>query len=182
MIEAGEFRKQLGSPVLLKLFDYWQGVRGDRLMPKWSDIKPEEIAIVLPHIWAWRITGDDDIRLRLMGETVYQALSRDVRGKTPEDLYPMPASAEIRTRLLQVGRLPTCSFTSGDLLHGSEKIGTGRRLALPYSDGERGIGIIGASTIVPQEDPKTGLPRPINPKAFFVLVGEESFMRLGPGA
>ena len=181
MIEAGEFREKLGTPVLLRLFDYWQSVRGERPMPNWSDIKPEEIAIVLPHIWAWRVTGPEEVRLRLVGESIYQAMSRDLRGKTPEDLYPLPAGAEIRERLLKVAYLPAGNFTSGDVFHGPEKIGVGARLALPYADGRGGLGIIGASTLAPLEDPETKQPRLINPKAFFVLVGAESFLRLAPG-
>ena len=178
MIDAVAFREKLGSPVLLKLLDYWQTVRGGRLMPTWSDIKPEEIAIVLPHIWAWRITDQDVAQLRLVGESIYQAMSRDLRGKTPEDLYPAEAGAEIRARLLKVARLPTCSHTVGDVFHGPTRIATGERLALPYSDGRGGLGVIGVSKLEPIQDPETGRPMQINPKAFFTLVGEEAFLRL----
>lgn len=181
MIEAGEFRDQLQAPALLKLLDYWQSVRGQRPMPNWSDIKPEEMAIVLPHVWAWRVTEAAEVQLRLVGESIYQALSRNLRGKTPEDLYPAPAGSEIRARLLKVARTPAGNATVGDVFHDSEKIGTGERLSLPYADGRGGLGVIGASILKPMLDPATGLPRLINPKAFFVLLGEETWLRLVPG-
>ncbi|MDB5358962.1 MAG: hypothetical protein JWO51_259 [Rhodospirillales bacterium] len=181
MIEAGEFRDRLQAPALLKLFDYWQSVRGARPMPTWSDIKPENMAIVLPHIWVWRVSDADEVQLRLVGESIYQALSRDLRGKTPEDLYPASISAEIRTRLLKVARLPAGNLTVGDVFHDREKIGTGERLALPYAD-SRGRGVIGASVLAPLRDPATGQPRLINPKAFFTLVGAEAWLPLVPDA
>lgn len=180
MIEAGEFRDRFQAPALLKLFDYWQSVRGARPMPNWSDIKPEEMAVVLPHIWVWRVTGADEVRLRLVGESIYQAMSRDLRGKTPEDLYPAAVGGEIRARLLKVARLPAGNATVGDVFHDTEKIGTGARLALPYADGRGGLGVIGASILVPLSDPATGQPRLVNPKAFFTLVGTESWLRLAP--
>lgn len=178
MIDAVAFRGKVGSPVLLKLLDYWQSVREGRLMPNWSDIKPEEIAPVLPHIWAWRITDQDEPQLRLVGEAIYQAMSRDLRGKVPEDLYPAPAATEIRTRLVKIARVPTGSHTSGDVFHGPVHIATGERLALPYADGRGGLGVIGVSKMAPIQDPETGRPVQINPRAFFTLVGEETFLRL----
>jgi len=180
MIEAGEFRDQLQAPALLKLFDYWQSVRGPRPMPNWSDIRPEEMAIVLPHVWVWRVTEAGDVQLRLVGESIYQALSRDLRGKTPEDLYPAPAGGEIRARVLKVARMPAGNATVGDVFHDCEKIGTGERLSLPYADGRGGLGVIGASTLKPVPDPTTGQARLINPKAFFTLIGPDTWLRLVP--
>jgi hypothetical protein len=178
MIGPGEFRETLQAPVLLTFYDYWQRLRGERAMPTWSDLKPEEMPSVLPYIWAWRVIEAENIRLRLMGETIYQAMTRTVRDKTPEDLYPAATAAEIRGRLLRVVRTPAGSGTIGRVLYDGEEIGTGERLALPYSDGRGGIGVIGVSILHPATDPVTGEPRPINPKAFFVLVGTETWLRL----
>ena len=164
--------------MLLKLLDYWQSLREGRLMPNWSDIKPEEIAPVLPHIWAWRINSQDEPKLRLVGEAIYQAMSRDLRGKAPEDLYPPPAAAEIRARLMKIARLPTGSYTAGDVFHGPTHIATGERLALPYADAQGGLGVIGVSKFVPIQDPETGRPMQVPSQAFFTLVGEETFLRL----
>jgi hypothetical protein len=181
MIEAGEFRDQFQAPALLKLFDYWQSVRGRRPMPNWSDIKPEDMAIVLPHVWVWRISATGEVRLRLVGESIYQAMSRDLRGKTPEDLHPSPTGGDIRARLLRVARTPAGNATVGDVFDDDEKIGTAERLSLPYCDGGGGLGVIGASILRPVTDPATGWPRMINPKGFFNLLGEETWLRLAPG-
>jgi len=42
--------------------------------------------------------------------------------------------------------------------------------------------VIGASVLVPLVDPATGQPRLVNPKAFFVLRGEETWLPLSPDA
>jgi len=182
MTDADDFRAKLQAPPLLKLFDYWQSLRVGRTMPLWSDIKPENMAIALPHVWAWRVSEADGVRLRLVGESIYQAMSRDLRGKTPEELHPYPTGAQIRDRLLKVARLPAANATVGDIFHDAEQIGTGARVSLPYADGNGGLGVIGASVLVPLPDPATGQPRLVNPKAFFVLRGEETWLPLGPGA
>ena len=182
MTDADEFRATLQLPPLLKLYDYWQSLRLGRTMPLWSDIKPENMAIVLPHVWAWRVGAGDVVRLRLVGESIYQAMSRDLRGKTPEELHPNPTGVQIRDRLLKVARLPAANSTVGDIFHDTEQIGTGARVSLPYADRDGGLGVIGASVLVPLMDPATGQPRLVNPKAFFVLRGEETWLPLSPDA
>ncbi|HEV2678626.1 MAG TPA: PAS domain-containing protein [Aliidongia sp.] len=178
MIEAGEFRATLRTPELIQLFDYWQTIRGGRLMPRWSDIRPEEIAPVLPRVWAWRVTVDGDLQLRLVGEKILEVLRRNVRGQAPEDLYPADEAADIRHRLLKVAQLPTCSVTSGDIFDAGEKVGTGERLALPYADVHGGLGIIGASKAKLNPDPATGIEMPFKPKALYTLVGTEYYMKI----
>lgn len=179
MIDAGAFRAVLCTPELIQLFDYWQTLRGDRPMPNWSDIRPEQIAPVLPRIWAWRLGDGDALRLRLVGEKILEVMKRNVKGKTPEDLYPAAEAASIRARLLKVARLPTCSCTIGDIFDGAEKVGTGERLALPYAEPGGGRGIIGASKATLFVDPATGIEAPFNPKALYTLVGTEYYMTIG---
>jgi hypothetical protein len=179
-IDPGEFRAALNAPELLTLFDYWQDIRGPRPMPLWSDIRAEEIAPALPRVWAWRLTADGDLRLRLIGEKVLEVMRRNVRGKTPEDLYPPAEAAEIRARLLMVAQRPTCSYTAGDIFdEAGERAGTGERLALPYADGTGGLGIIGASKAKPAPDPLTGIEAAFNPKGLYTLAGPEYLMKIG---
>jgi hypothetical protein len=180
MIDPGEFRARLQAPEAVRLFDYWQALRGERPMPLWSDIRPEEIAPVLPRVWAWRLSGDGDLRLRLIGEKVLEVMQRNVRGKTPEDLYPSDEAASIRARLLMVAQRPTCSYTVGEIFDETgAHAGTGERLALPYADTNGGLGIIGASKARPAPDPVTGIEAPFNPKGLYSLVGPEYLMTIG---
>jgi len=177
MMAEGEFRAKLRSAVLIQLFDYWQTIRGSRQMPKWSDIKPEEIGPVLPQIWAWRLDEYGEPRIRLVGEKILEVISRNIRGSTPNDLYPPPEAMNIRKRIEKVTSVPTCSFTEGEVFHLAAMIGTGERLALPYSDGNGRMGVIGASHVTLASD-AVGKPFRFNPKALYRLVGNECFMRL----
>lgn len=178
MMDIDAFRAALCAPELIQLFDYWQALRGDRPMPRWSDIRPEQIAPVLPRIWAWRLVEGDALHLRLVGEKILEVMQRNVRGKAPEDLYPAAEAATIRARLLKVARLPACSYTIGDIFDGAEKVGTGERLALPYSDAGDARGIIGASKAKLFPDSATGIEAPFNPKALYTLVGTEYYMTI----
>jgi hypothetical protein len=178
MLPADQFRNKLQAPALTALFDYWQRVRGDRPMPHWSDIKPEEIAKVLPHIWAWRIDEDGSPRLRLVGEQIVEILSRNIRGSMPEDLYPAEEAAAIRARILKVATAPVGNFTIGGLFDGTVNVGLGERLALPYADGQGGRGAIGASRATMGRDLRTGKQIPFKPKALYRLDGTEYLMRI----
>jgi hypothetical protein len=184
MLSADEFRSKFQSPVLTQLFDYWQGLRGSRPMPAWSEIRPEEIAPVLPHIWAWRIDAEGAPRVRLAGEQIVGILKRNVRGHTPEDLYPPDEAAAIRARIHMVTTEPVGSVSIGSLyridvdVDIDVDVGIGERLALPYADGHGGRGVIGASRATMGLDPETGKIIPFNPRALYRLEGTEYLMRI----
>lgn len=182
MIPADAFRAQLRAAPLIKLFDYWQLVRGCRLMPSWSDIRPEEMPSVLPQIWAWRLDDGGEPRIRLVGERILEVISRNVRQKTPEELYPAAQAAAIRARILKVAKTPTCSFTIGKVFDGKVEVGLGERLTLPYADADGRLGVIGASNLAAALDAGTGLPISFKPMALYYLEGDEYFMRLTKGS
>ncbi|HLZ67700.1 MAG TPA: PAS domain-containing protein [Aliidongia sp.] len=179
MIAVDEFRAKLRSAVLVQLFDYWQTIRGGRLMPPWSAIKPEEIAPVLPRIWVWRLDERGEPRIRLVGESILEVTSRNIRDSTPDDLYPPAEAADIRSRILKVTGMPTCSFTDGEVFDRATRVGSGERLALPYLDDRGALGVIGASHVRMATD-ADGKPIRFNPKALYRLEGAEYFMRLAP--
>jgi hypothetical protein len=181
MIPAASFRAQLRAAPLIQLFDYWQCIRGRRLMPSWSDIRPEEIASVLPQIWAWRLDDGDEPRIRLVGERILEVIRRNVRQKSAEDLYPAPQAAAIRARILKVAKTPTCSFTIGKVFDGKIEVGLGERLTLPYADTGGRLGVIGASNLAATLDAVTGLPISFRPTALYYLEGDEVFMELTKG-
>jgi hypothetical protein len=52
-VTLAEFRQRIVDQRLLRFFDYWLRIRGDRFMPAWGDIRPEEIAVSAP-LWRWR--------------------------------------------------------------------------------------------------------------------------------
>jgi hypothetical protein len=136
-----EFRNALSHEYLVQLFDRWLEWRGDRLMPAWPDIRPEEIAPMLPHVWAWRIDGEGQPRVRLAGENIASMVVVTTRGKSLQDLYPPAYAEEIRAEFAEVLNRPACCHAVGALDNAGTAIGQGQRLCLPYGtpDGERGI-------------------------------------------
>jgi hypothetical protein len=63
----------------LRLYNYWLGRRGSRLMPARGDIDPGEISVLLPYLIIIDRTGDQ-FRYRLMGTAVVRELGHDLTG------------------------------------------------------------------------------------------------------
>jgi hypothetical protein len=173
LVDVAEFRTLILDKRLQMLFDYWHRIRLDRVMPDWADIRPEEVAPVLPFTWAWRLDEGGDLRLRLAGESIVEVLEFNIRGKTPFDLYSPQAALQIDARFRKVITAPTCSFTIGPVQHDGKAIGLGQRLVLPYGDPKPGkSGVIGASTLEKHDRGADG------GSTLYELVGEEYFLSL----
>lgn len=88
----GEFDPNLAiqSERLLEVVDYWELVRGDRMMPKRDDIDPLRMSPhLLPHLELIDVDWQPNIRFRwrLIGTHVTTAVARDCTGKSFEELY-----------------------------------------------------------------------------------------------
>jgi len=141
-----EFRKSLNNPNLIQLFDHWIRWRGARLIPRWRDILPEEIPGLLPNVWAWRIDGNGDARLRLAGEQIARMVRVTTRGKTLDELYPKAYAQEIREEFATILGGPACCHAVGALDYAGVNAGPGQRLCLPYGDANgTNQGILGIS-------------------------------------
>ena len=172
-MEVAEFRALILDRRLQVMFDYWQAIRLDRVMPDWADIRAEEIAPALPFAWAWRVDENGDLRLRLAGESIVEVLEFNIRGKTPFDLYSPEAARQIETRFRNVIDRPACSFSIGPVQHDGKSIGLGQRLVLPYSDRKTGKGgVLGASTLERHDRGSDG------GSTLYELTGEEFFLAL----
>jgi hypothetical protein len=173
LVNIEEFRASILDRRLALLFDYWHRLRFDRLMPDWADIKPEDIAPVLPFAWAWRRDEEGEFRLRLAGEAVVEVMELNLRGKTPFDLYPAAAAERVFARICRVAEEPTCSFSIGPILQDQKPIGLGQRLVLPYHDRKTGrTGAFGASTLEKQGRAGNG------GSTLYELTGDEYFLAL----
>ena len=141
-----DFRQSLNNPNLIQLFDHWLGWRGNRIMPRWHDIVPEQIPRLLPNVWAWRIDERGDARLRLAGEQIAAMVRVTTRGKTLADLYPRAYAREIRDEFAAVLGGPACCHAIGALDYAGTHAGPGQRLCLPYGDEDcTNQGILGIS-------------------------------------
>lgn len=130
----------VGHPVLRRLYAYWQGKRGERLMPARSDLDPLEIPSLLRHLILLDVTHDPlRFRVRLYGTEVADLRGRDLTGRY---LYEGAAtSIGETTRPWNLATVETRRphYVTGpyeDISDG--RIGTFYRLGLPLSEaGER---------------------------------------------
>lgn len=80
---------RLEHPRLKALLAYWEGRRGDRLMPARPDIRPAEIVPHLPGLILCDLEPEPlRLRFRLIGTAVTAMLGRDSTGRYLDDCYP----------------------------------------------------------------------------------------------
>lgn len=74
-------------PKLLELYDYWHGKCAGRPAPARSDILPEEIRPILPHILLLDIVGDTPrLKYRLVGTEFVQIYGAEITGKFVDEI------------------------------------------------------------------------------------------------
>jgi hypothetical protein len=75
------FRAQLIVPEQRQLFDYWLAQAGENTMPARSDIKPQNMARMLPCISLVDVADDlGQCRVRLAGTRLREIYDRDITG------------------------------------------------------------------------------------------------------
>ncbi len=73
------------NDVMRDIYQYWLDMRGDRLMPSRSDLKPEQIARLLPYIVLVDVEAGSRYKFRLVGTETVKAMGFDATGKHLED-------------------------------------------------------------------------------------------------
>ncbi|WP_206378259.1 PAS domain-containing protein [Sneathiella limimaris] len=63
-------------------FRYWQSIKGNNLVPKWSDFDPAAIKPLLPHIVVIHVLNDPlDFVERITGDTILSHSSKNSMGR-----------------------------------------------------------------------------------------------------
>jgi hypothetical protein len=153
--------KDLSDPMVLSMLAYWNTRRGDRLMPRPSDMDPVDFARYLPNILTIQVDHEPfELTYRLMGEEVVAANGTNLRGWTVRDVDRL--RARFGSMLFEfyswiaLARRP--AGAGGTL----EFMGRGHMafesVYLPLSeDGERTCRIFGVSSYRPAEGSRSGL-------------------------
>jgi hypothetical protein len=80
-----DFTKDL---ILKPAYDYWRSKRGDRAIPRRSDIEPTEIPRLLPNIQITElVAGSKRIRYRLAGSAIVEAYGSELKGKYFDEVF-----------------------------------------------------------------------------------------------
>jgi hypothetical protein len=75
------------AAVSQSLFSYWNALRGNRPAPKRFEIEPSRIANNLPDTFILERLNHSNIRFRLAGTRITDALGMELRGKNLFDLF-----------------------------------------------------------------------------------------------
>lgn len=97
---------QIAHPALAFLLNYWNAKRGDRLMPKRSEIHASEIKQYLPWIFIVEaVPEQNDYRYRLIGTLVTQYFQLDATGKTVREAFGPAGEAVVQNVLYSYDRV-----------------------------------------------------------------------------
>lgn len=119
---------------LLTFLDGWLAFRGERVMPKRSDIRPMDFPSLLPHIYLYR--RDDDgasYRCVLAGEEIHFAWRTPIMGCDVRDMFP---PAELQRILRRWGRALEEPAALYAFVRASDGGSAAERLLLPVSDAD----------------------------------------------
>ncbi|HXS39316.1 MAG TPA: PAS domain-containing protein [Stellaceae bacterium] len=76
------------DPILAAAYQYWQGKRGGRSMPRRSDIEPSEIVPLLPNLLIVEVLGGGKRqRYRLVGTAIVEAFGVEFTGKYLDQVF-----------------------------------------------------------------------------------------------
>jgi len=124
-----------------RLYDVWDGWRGERSMPARRDILPEDLRDLLPYIALMQAMPDPlDCRYIISGDAVDRASERGVKGMTVREVLAdgsVSIADQISAMYGAVIRTGTPSFTRGSMDYRDRGFITFDRVLLPLSvDGQ----------------------------------------------
>jgi hypothetical protein len=144
-MEYERLKKEIVSPALLAIVQHWHQTRGSNPMPRWSDLRPSQIARQLNIVWAYKFEPDTRKFIgRLAGNRITEGFGKNFRGVPLEDLHPSENLPLIYCHMLRVVETPAIYKSSGTLFRKGPVRGVGERIMLPLGNGA-GDGVIGAS-------------------------------------
>lgn len=108
------------SARVLRLYDYWQSLRGDRSMPRRADVDPLDIWPLLPyvHISEWH-RDPDRVCFRIAGTEIVATAGQEYRGRSLSDILTDTTDLEQIMSLyyrVVVTRVPIFGRTNGSTL------------------------------------------------------------------
>ena len=120
VITMSDFQTETGFTAISQVEAYWEAIRGDRLVPKRSDIDPRGIEQALEHAFIVERIALGVARLRIAGNHLTSLMGMEVRGM-PLTTFFTPGARGIVSDLLEevfqapsVGRLRMTSVERPD--------------------------------------------------------------------
>ncbi|MEX2617826.1 MAG: PAS domain-containing protein [Alphaproteobacteria bacterium] len=139
------FRESIPHPKLLQLYDYWDAIRDDRVMPGRRDMDPLDIPRLLPNIALFDVEHTPlRFRIRLYGTALTSNTGSDVTGRYLDEpgVSPISLQTNLSNKKVTLTKTP-------HILEGLYPPGTGSnsgshfyRLCLPLSDDGRQVSML----------------------------------------
>ena len=133
---TGFSEDQLDHDGLRRVYGYWLGKKGDRPAPSRTDIRPEELAPLLPNLYLVDVEGTR-FRLRLVGTEIVQEYGAEITGRYLDEIDLDDHKADILHEYLHATRDCAPQFHQWDYEKDDGRQLRYSRLILPLSsDGQ----------------------------------------------
>jgi hypothetical protein len=102
------------DPILIRLFNYWDGKRGGRQMPSRADIDPTELRSLVHNVMLYDVVEPGALyRIRLVGQAIVDFVGVNNTGKFSSDTMPPDAAKRMIEILTSVVTNHTPRFRAG---------------------------------------------------------------------
>jgi len=141
------FGRAVTSPALRAIAEYWDQVRGHRLMPYWNDLSPSFLSPHFDRLWGFNYNPQTGAFIGMLaGKNVKDWLGTNFWGASLKDIHPPHIYSDAHQFLRKVVTMPAAGRCSGRLFVVGDKAITGERIALPMAaNGIFPAGVLGAS-------------------------------------
>ncbi|WP_417316994.1 PAS domain-containing protein [Emcibacter sp.] len=125
---------------LRELYEYWNRIRGTRMMPARIDIQPAELASILPLLVLVDVEQNPErFKIRLMGTETVKVMGEDLTGQYLETLHDHEKLTQHMLWLVESHK----PYLSCDTMSWKNKNYLSYyALALPLSDNDRDVNMI----------------------------------------
>jgi len=142
------FKEAAQSAHSRDLIRHWTEVRGSRLMPGWSSIRPASMKRTLPYVWSWKFDRQSDCFAgRFAGAEVLEIFGgKSFSGMKMAGMYPHEFYEFVHERFRRIVVTPELFRSHGMPFHRFDQYYLGERVIMPLAeDGLHGDGIIGVT-------------------------------------
>lgn len=128
--------EQVHNPALKPLCEFWDEVRGDRLLPNASDVDPSQIAYILKDIAILDVITEMNIQYRLAGTGIAERMGADPTGNNLIEMTAPETRATVSKILNLIVSHPVGCIATYENIYNTGKRAVIESLYLPLQRGE----------------------------------------------
>lgn len=132
VVAMSRFQPESGFSAIAQVEAYWEGLRGNRMVPKRSDVDPRGIEKALEYAFIVERISPGIARLRIAGSHLSEVMGMEVRGMPLTALFTPPARRMVSDLLEEVFQTPgTVNFNLTAAAAPGRPAGEARMVLLP---------------------------------------------------